>query len=318
MNQEENVLRVDAREAPDVLRPFDRGRGVVEVDGAGVRLGLLVPAGDGFGFVAGFDLLDPELPLFVHEERIQRHLGLLGASRTWSQRGNRYAGGAREFPVPPRMPLVPKAFGRRKGPPILRTGRPAGPPLNAWRKPLKTDSPFRATLRRSALPLALLVSFVSSFSAGWAGVSPASSRSETERNKAVARRVYDEGLSQGRFEVPYTPGFVGHGGAVTFRHEDGIREAKGWRSAFPDLRVVVDLAVAEGDLVSVRWTARGTNTGTGNGIPATGRKVEISGTTIFRFEGGAIAEEWTSGDTLGLMRQLGLLPSPAASASRPE
>lgn len=192
---------------------------------------------------------------------------------------------------------------------------------------MKTDLTFRHTLRRSAFPLALLVSLLSSFSAGPAGALDAAlgpkaahsgARSDLERNKAVARRVYDEGLSQGRFEVPYTAGFVGHGGASTFRHEDGIREAKGWRSAFPDLRVVVDLALAEGDLVSVRWTARGTNTGTGNGIPATGRKVQISGTTIFRFEGGAIAEEWTAGDTLGLMRQLGLAPSSPASAPRPE
>jgi predicted ester cyclase len=186
---------------------------------------------------------------------------------------------------------------------------------------MKTDLTFRHTLRRAALSAALLVSILSSFSAGAAGSAggPApGSRSEAERNKAVARRVYDEGLSQGKFEVPYTPGFVGHGGASTFRHEDGIREAKGWRSAFPDLRVVVDLAVAEGDLVSVRWTARGTNTGTGNGIPATGRKVQVSGTTIFRFEGGAIAEEWTAGDTLGLMRQLGLMPPSPASAPRPE
>ena len=57
---------------------------------------------------------------------------------------------------------------------------------------------------------------------------------------------------------------------------------------------------------AVRWTARGTNTGTGNGIPATGRKVQISGTAIFRFENGKIAEEWVAGDMLSLQRQLGL------------
>ena len=129
---------------------------------------------------------------------------------------------------------------------------------------------------------------------------------ETETNKAVARRVYEDGLSRGIFTVPYTDDFVGHGGSRTFTHEDGMNEAKGWRSAFPDLAVNVDLMVAEGDLVAVRWTARGTNTGTGNGIPATGRKVEVSGTAIFRFVEGRIAEEWTSANTLGLMKQLGL------------
>ena len=131
-------------------------------------------------------------------------------------------------------------------------------------------------------------------------------RDETAINKAVARRVYEEGLSRGIFNVPYTDDFVGHGGSRTFTHEEGTNEAKGWRSAFPDLAVNVDLMVAEGDLVAVRWTARGTNTGTGNGIPVTGRKVEVNGTAIFRFENGRIAEEWTSANSLSLMKQLGL------------
>ena len=132
------------------------------------------------------------------------------------------------------------------------------------------------------------------------------SADETAINKAVARRVYEEGLSRGIFTVPYTDDFVGHGGSRTFTHEDGMNEAKGWRSAFPDLHVTADLIIAEGDLVAVRWTARGTNTGAGNGIPATGRKVEVSGTAIFRFVDGKIAEEWTSANTLGLLKQLGL------------
>ena len=130
-----------------------------------------------------------------------------------------------------------------------------------------------------------------------------------ERNTAIARRVYEEGLSQGIFEVPYTADFVGHGRASTFTHAQGMAEAKGWREAFPDLKVTVDQTVAQRDLVCVRWTARGTNTGTGNGIPATGKRVQISGMTMFRFVDGKIAEEWTSGDSLGLMKQLGLLPA---------
>lgn len=134
-----------------------------------------------------------------------------------------------------------------------------------------------------------------------------------EHNKSVARRVYEEGLNQGRFDVPYTADFVGHGGARTFTHAEGMAEAKGWRAAFPDLNMQVDKLLAEGDLVAVRWTARGTNTGSGNGIPATGRAVEITGTTLFRMDEGRIAEEWTCANSLGLMRQLGMLPAPAAA-----
>lgn len=141
-----------------------------------------------------------------------------------------------------------------------------------------------------------------------------------ELNKSITRRVYEEGLNQGRFEVPYSENFVGHGGNATFTHADGMAEAKGWREAFPDLKITVDKQVAERDLVAVRWTARGTNTGTGNGLPATGRAVQITGTTLFRMDGGRIAEEWTCANSLGLMRQLGMLqlttaaPSPGSAA----
>ena len=134
-----------------------------------------------------------------------------------------------------------------------------------------------------------------------------------EHNKSVARRVYEEGLNQGRFDVPYAPDFVGHGGPRTFTHAQGMAEAKCWLDAFPDLNMRIDLMVAENDMVAVRWTATGTNTGTGNGIPATGRSVETHGTTLFRMEGGRIAEEWTCANSLGLMRQLGMLPAPAAA-----
>jgi steroid delta-isomerase-like uncharacterized protein len=131
-----------------------------------------------------------------------------------------------------------------------------------------------------------------------------------ELNKSVTRRVYEEGLNQGRFEVPYRADFVGHGGTSTFTHADGMAETKGWRQAFPDLKVTVDKQVAERDLVAVRWTARGTNTAAGNGIPATGRAVQVTGTTLFRMADGQIAEEWTCADSLGLVKQLGLFTTP--------
>ena len=73
-----------------------------------------------------------------------------------------------------------------------------------------------------------------------------------EVNKSITRRVYEEGLNQGRFEVPYSADFVGHGGRNTFTHADGMAEAKGWREAFPDLKITVDMQVAERDLVAVR------------------------------------------------------------------
>lgn len=140
-----------------------------------------------------------------------------------------------------------------------------------------------------------------------------------EDNKSLVRRVYEEGLNQGRFEVPYAPDFVGHGGARTFTHAEGMAEARGWREAFPDLNMRIDKLLAEQDLVAVRWTATGTNTGSGNGIPATGKAVEMTGTTLFRMAEGRIAEEWTCANSLGMLRQLGMVqtttPASAAAAA---
>lgn len=148
----------------------------------------------------------------------------------------------------------------------------------------------------------------------------AESTPEEEANKAIAVRIFEDGLSRGIFNVPYADDFVGHrSNTVSFTHEEGRREALGWRAAFPDLKVVVDHVIAEGDKVAIRWTARGTNTGNGNGITATGRKVETSGTVLLRFKDGKLAEEWVAGDAMGLMRQLSLLPPrvTAAPASAP-
>lgn len=79
--------------------------------------------------------------------------------------------------------------------------------------------------------------------------------------------------------------------------------------------MTVDAIVAEGDLVAVLWTGRGTNTGAGNGLPATGRKFAFRGATFFRMRAGRMAEEWNVTDRLEGLQQLGLLPGQGAAAS---
>ena len=74
--------------------------------------------------------------------------------------------------------------------------------------------------------------------------------------------------------------------------------ARGWKQAFPDLSIVPEKLVAEGDLVSVYWTARGTNAGEGNGLPATGKHLELSAVTIWRVVDGRITDEWSAFDQL--------------------
>lgn len=149
---------------------------------------------------------------------------------------------------------------------------------------------------------ALLVSFTIAAQAG----------SLQDRNKAVALRVFDEIFNQGKFQVAdeiYARDFVNHGVKSSVGLKEDQDAARGWKEAFPDLKMVVILTVAEGDLVTVVWTASGTNTGQGNGLPATGKKIESRGITVWRIVGGKIREEWSEFDNLRLMQQLGVTPS---------
>ena len=133
-----------------------------------------------------------------------------------------------------------------------------------------------------------------------------------DQNKAIAKRAFEEILSHGRFELAeqlYAKDFINHGIHSTANLEEDQAALKGWHQAFPDVVIVPEKFIAEDDLVTIYWVARGTNTGTGNGLPATGKKVELAGITIWRIVDGRIKEEWSAFDQLSMMQQLGLLPA---------
>ena len=149
-----------------------------------------------------------------------------------------------------------------------------------------------------------------------AGVAYASSLQE--QNKTLAKRAFEELLSKGRFELAeqlYAKDFVNHGIHSNISLEEDQAALKGWHQAFPDLSIAPEKLIADGDLVAVYWIARGTNTGAGNGLPATGKKVEQSGITIWRIVDGKIKEEWSAFDQLSMMQQLGLLDQKGTGAS---
>jgi steroid delta-isomerase-like uncharacterized protein len=143
-------------------------------------------------------------------------------------------------------------------------------------------------------------------------VGPLLASSLEEQNKAIAKRAFEELLSQGRFELAeqlYAKDFVNHGIHQDISLEEDQAALKGWHQAFPDVTIIPKKLIAEGDLVTIYWIARGTNTGTGNGLPATGKKAELAGITIWRIVDNKIKEEWSAFDQLSMMRQLGLLPT---------
>lgn len=131
-----------------------------------------------------------------------------------------------------------------------------------------------------------------------------------ERNMEAARRLFDEVISQGRFDVAgelIAPDCVDHNpGPGQGPGRDGVVSFFSQvRQAFPDWRVEVRDLVAQDDRVVARLTADVTHRGPFLGMGATGRRVRVRVIDILRFEGGRVVERWGERNDLEIVQQLG-------------
>jgi serine phosphatase RsbU (regulator of sigma subunit) len=130
-----------------------------------------------------------------------------------------------------------------------------------------------------------------------------------EVNKASFRRYLEEAWNQRNLGVidQIFDRYISHqpDGSVHERGpEDVKRFVSEFRSAFPDLRLIIEEQIAEGDKVVSRGTIRGAHQGEFRGMAPTGEEMEIPGMAVFRFsEEGKVVESWDSYDQLSLMRQ---------------
>ena len=133
-------------------------------------------------------------------------------------------------------------------------------------------------------------------------------------NKAVVRHYIEQVVNKGNLDVVdeiYASDYVNHttttGGDV--RGREGVKQVVTmFRTAFPDLHVIIDDLIEAEDKVANRITVRGTHKGEWMGIAPTGRQINIRIISIFRISNGKIVERWENTDTLGLMQQLGAVP----------
>jgi steroid delta-isomerase-like uncharacterized protein len=135
----------------------------------------------------------------------------------------------------------------------------------------------------------------------------------SEQNKEIVRASFEplEDILAAH-ESLYGADWVGHFPGMPPLDAAGHRQySEVMISAFPDLDRTIEDLVAEGDKVVARWTAKGTHTGDFQGIAPSGRVATSSGITIFRIADGRIVEEWSESDMLGLLQQLGAIPSGA-------
>lgn len=140
-----------------------------------------------------------------------------------------------------------------------------------------------------------------------------------EERKAMVRRIIDEAMGKGNLAIVdqiMPPNYIFHSadgtqpsGLVAFKQYLAMA-----RGAFSDTRYNVEAIACDGDILAVRFTFVGTNTGSLRGMPPTGKKVAIQEAVFYRFEGDKPVEEWQFINQLALFQQLGV-GSPAPQPS---
>lgn len=139
--------------------------------------------------------------------------------------------------------------------------------------------------------------------------------STPDENKATVKRYFGELMSEGNldvindivhvdfaFRIPTLPEPV--------RGRDGMQGfVNGLRAGFPDIKFTVERIMADGDKVAARWTITGTHQGTFLNIPASGNPIKDQGVDIFRFANGQIVEIFVNENDLGLLQQMGAIPT---------
>ncbi len=137
----------------------------------------------------------------------------------------------------------------------------------------------------------------------------------SEQNKALIRRWFEEVWNKGRADAIaelFADDGVAHG--LSDDTANPLRGPAGFlpfpaqfREAFPNIEVVVEDQIAEGDMVATRCSVRGKHTGHSLGFAATQVPVDFTGVTITRIKDGKIVEAWNNFDFMKMYRQLGAI-----------
>jgi len=142
-----------------------------------------------------------------------------------------------------------------------------------------------------------------------------------EKNRATARRVFEELTNQGRYgaiDEVFDRNCKVHFGNRTMGLSQAVAEGKGWKAAAPDLFMNVEEVTENGDKVTVVWSMRGTHTGQGLGVKPTRRQVSMRDRTVFLIKNGKIVEAWNNEYRQELFRQLGVSKTAASMVDNTE
>ena len=136
---------------------------------------------------------------------------------------------------------------------------------------------------------------------------------QTEQNKAIVRRNYETADKNDltTFSEQLAPNVAVHlaGMPGPLNREALIQMMNVMFSGLTQRQHVFEDQIAEDDKVATRLTLHAVHTGEFQGMPATGKQIAVLQTAIHRIRDGKIAEVWISSDDIGMMKQLGLMPS---------
>jgi predicted ester cyclase len=144
---------------------------------------------------------------------------------------------------------------------------------------------------------------------------------DIEANKAVYRRMVEEIVNQGKFEVIdeiFHPDYLDHVAPPgTPTGKEGVQAIfTMFRTGFPDVKFHIDQMVGEGNYVATLVHGEGTQTGQFIEFPPSGKHAVWRSVGFFRVEDGLIREHWGIPDLLGLLIQIGIIPPPDAESAR--
>jgi len=146
----------------------------------------------------------------------------------------------------------------------------------------------------------------------------------TDQNKTIARRIVEEGWTKHNpmiLEQLISPDAPLHDpqNPTIVKGPQGAKSTLAtYLKAFPDVKITIEREIADGDYVVQQLLLTGTNTGEFNGVPATDKKVNVTGVMTSKIKDGKVIEAWSLFDSLTLMQQLGLVPAHVSSSRERE
>lgn len=137
----------------------------------------------------------------------------------------------------------------------------------------------------------------------------------SEENKALVRRWFEEVWNKGRSEAieeMFAADGIAHGlsddSEKLMQGPDDFKPFHAaFRGAFPDVDIIVEDLIAEGDKVAARCSVRGKHSGDHLGVAASNAPVEFTGIAIVRIKDGKIVEAWNNFDFLRMNKQIGVI-----------